>query len=108
MSILIVGCVLLFVTRGYSSANRALRRSEELVRVTLLMTEKLFDIETLGLGPAETSKGDFTGDKNFSWQIDSREIEGSEIRLAGLSVFNKNRKDDPGYRLWAYSDLSQP
>ena len=108
ISILIVAGSLIFITRAYSSSNKASARSKELIESVFLIQEKLFEIEVQAQVEEASISGGFSNNENYSWKIDSQSLEGSKLRMVTLGLFKKDQTQDPGYQLYTYFKSLQP
>lgn len=92
---------LLFVGRIYSLARGAMERSRALFVSSLLLEEKMFDLQSSD-GRYESAEGLFPDHKGCYWNVDMAALTGEEPQLfrADISVFlpsGKSSSDE--YRL---------
>lgn len=87
---------LLFVGRVYSAAKGAMDRSQALFTSSLLLEQKMFDLQSSG---AEYGAGraEFPGNKGCYWEVKASAIdeESPEFLKITLSVILPSRKASP-------------
>ena len=102
ISIVIITAGLLFIMRSYSSSTNSVQRSTELLETSLLLEGKMWEFEEKGqIGEGEKT-GDFEKNKEYSWRIDAQVMEGSDINLIMLEVFQKKDPQNTKYSIWTY------
>ena len=98
VSIIVITGGLLFVMRVYSTAKNALDRSRTLFTHSLLLEEKIFDLEEKGIIEEDTTRGQFPGNKDYFW----------EVEAAALAPQGQELSDLCAVKLDAYYSKSSP
>ena len=97
VSIVVITSGILFVTRVYSTAKEAVKRSESLFKHSLLLEEKMYDFEERGVIEEDKEGDHFPDEKEYFWEADASSLgfEDPNLRdlcMVKLSVF---RGHDP-------------
>ena len=108
-SIVIITGGLLFVMRVYSVARMALERSHSLLKNSLLLEEKAFDLEEKGIVEEGTDTGHFSGSNDYSWQVNAYPLSAddpdlSDLNVLSLGVFNNKASSSDKYYIFTYLD----
>lgn len=101
LSIAIIAGGLLFVMRTYSTYKQAIERSRALLDSSLLLEERIFDLEEAGEIEACSKEGEFEDNKDYLWKIDSVPMEKSNLNLVTIGVSQKRSRTNL-YRLTTY------
>ena len=106
-SIIIITGGLLFVMRVYSTARTALERSHTLFKNSLLLEEKVFDLEERGVVEEGKDTGHFSGKNDYSWQVNASQLSPdnpdlSDLEILELDVFNDAISPSDKYFLFTY------
>ncbi len=102
LAILSIGLVI--VLRSFSTSLRAVRTSQNYFKATLLLEEKLWEVEKANSLPPGISQGSFPGSK-FNWEVETSPIEeegdvGLNAVKVTLSWRQGKRKGDIGLTTW--------
>ena len=90
ISIVIITTGILFIARSYASSKNALYRSTEIIKLSTLIGNKMFEYEVSGEIPEGEISGDFTNDENYSWHISAIDTqEESDLNQVTLEVLRK-------------------
>ena len=106
-SIIVITGGLLFVMRVYSVARMALERSHALLKNSLLLEEKAFDLEEKGLVEEGTDTGHFPDSNDYSWQVKAYPLSTdnpdlSDLDVLELGVFNNKASSPDKYYIFTY------
>ena len=106
-SIIIITGGLLFVMRVYSVARMALERSHSLLKNSLLLEEKAFDLEEKGIVEEGTDSGHFPVSNDYSWQVNAYPLSPdnpdlSDLNIFELGVFNNTISPPDKYFIFTY------
>ena len=106
-SIVIITGGLLFVMRVYSVARMALERSHSLLKNSLLLEEKAFDLEEKGIVEEGRDTGHFPDMSDYAWQVNAYQLSPdnpdlSDLEVLELDVFNDKISPPDKYFLYTY------
>jgi len=104
LAMVMVTSGLLFVGRVYSAAKGAMDRSRDLFASSLLLEEKMFDLQ-LPVAQYGADRGGFPDNKGCYWEVRASALseEPPELFKIILGVFLPSGKDSPDtYRLETY------
>ena len=109
-SIVIITGGLLFVMRVYSVARMALERSHSLLKNSLLLEEKAFDLEEKGILEEGMDTGHFSGSNDYSWQVNAYPLSEDNPSLSDLNVLELgvlNNKTSQPYKYFIFTYLNK-
>jgi hypothetical protein len=114
VSIVVITAGLLFVMRVYSTAKTALDRSRTLFKYSLLLEEKMFDLEERGVVEEGKEEGHFPDDlKDYFWRVDAEPLapqnqDWGDLCSVKMDAFHKKNPSQTRlpekYSLWTYLD----
>jgi len=102
ISILIITTALLFIVRSYSVSKNSIQRSTVALETSLLLEEKMWEFEEKGEIEECSKTGDFRGKEGYSWRLNARHLENSDLNLIDLEVFHKKDPVNTKYSIRTY------
>ena len=109
MSIVIVTAGLLFIMHAYSASKRAIDRSSEAFKISLLLASKMWEYEAADEIEEERDSGDFEEEEGYSWETDVEAVQDeedfdltSELNALRLSVFKEKERKFTEYSISTY------
>jgi|GEM_PF-6416163 len=105
-AIVIIAVVFLFVGRAYGVSKKALKRSSNFLKISLLLEEKIWELEEKAETQAGRDSGDFS-DQSYGWKVDAENIGQSRLNLVTLEVFRKSQASPENFSVVTYFKDSQ-
>lgn len=102
VSLAIVSGVLLLVMRSFVASQRVLQKGTELFTVSLLLQNRMQELEIQGGAGEGIQTGVFEAHEKFKWTLKSAPLENSALKTVTLEVLRKNGKADTRYVLSTY------
>ena len=100
MSVLLVAGSLLVVTMSFSVSKKLLSESREVLYSTLLLREKMFEIEETGQTDGTSLSGSWPGETR-EWSVDMAPVAKAGLEEVRLEVFPRG-KPGTGYEITTY------
>lgn len=104
VSMIVIMTGFIFIMRGYTVSKTAIERSNGLFVMSLLMEEKIWEIEEKGRIEQGIKQGVFQKDSDFSWTISAEPVENSDFNLLRLDVSGSKGVKKINYSLFTYVD----
>jgi len=109
VSIVIISIGILFITRLFSSSTDSIKRSLDVFKVSLLLEEKMWELEEKGKIPREKSSGDFKEHEGYAWEIEAEPLEDEnsfelspKLNIVRLRAFKEKDRKSTEYSLATY------
>ena len=107
VSIVIITAGFFFIVNSFSSSKRAMQRSTGLVEISLVIEEKLWELEDAGAIEIGHQEGDFVGSDDYAWRIEAQPVAEEEFGLVTIEVVKKEEPDQPVYALETYLSIKE-
>lgn len=99
ISIIVILAIVIFVVSSYSASTRSIRRSAELLKISNLTVNRMWDFESTG----EVKEGAWEGeDGPYRWTAASVPVNNTGINKLMISFSDRTRPSDYRYSVSTY------
>jgi len=93
ISIVVIATSFLFIINSYRTAKDSIERSTEILKTSLALERKMWPYEEKGKIEQMRQSGDFLGDGQFTWLLESTAVENTGINLVQIGIYDKKHPE---------------